>query len=74
MTSPLQPDLFGVMHIEAHHLQPRQIVSRPRGPLLEVMEVADLGTAGVLVRGRDIGHGGLVEIACSRFTPFETHR
>ena len=72
--SPLQPDLFGLVHVEAQHLRPRQTVSRPRGPLLEVMEIANLGAAGVLVRGRDVNHGGLVEISCSRFTTFEIHQ
>ncbi|MFC3849757.1 hypothetical protein ACFORJ_06215 [Corynebacterium hansenii] len=69
-----QPTLFSVVHVEAQHLRPRQIVSRPRGPLLEVMEVADLGAVGVLVRGRDVDHAGLVEIGCSRFTTFEVHQ
>lgn len=74
MTNLPQPTLFSVAHAEARHLRPRQIVSRPRGPLLEVMEVADLGAVGVLVRGRDVDHAGLVEIGCSRFTTFEVHQ
>ena len=73
MTEPLpQPDLFGVVHIEAQHLKPGATVRRPGGPVFTVAEAMPLGAGGgILVRGKSTTHGGLVEIGCSPDTSFE---
>ena len=34
--SPLQPDLFGLVHVEAQHLRPRQTVSCSRFTTFEI--------------------------------------
>lgn len=67
-----QPDLFGVVHVEAQHLKPGTRVRRPVGPAFTVTEVVTLGVAGGLfVRGKSVAHGGLVEIGCAPDTQFE---
>ena len=72
MTEPLpQPDLFGVVHAEAQHLKPGATVRRPGGPAFTVTEVVPLGAGGLLIRGREHRHGGLIEIGGPPNTQFE---
>ena len=62
MTEPVQPDLFGVVHVEAQHVKPGARVKH--GPVaFTVTEVVPLGVAGgILIRGREHRHGGPIEI------------
>lgn len=70
MTEPVQPDLFGVVHIEAQHVKPGARVKH--GPVeFTVTDVLPLNAGGILVRGREHRHGGLVEIGCGPDTQFE---
>ena len=70
--APQQPDLFGVVYVEAQHVKPGARVRRPGGPAFTVTEVAPLGAGGgILVRGKSITHGGLVEIGGTPATQFE---
>ena len=71
MDFPQQPDLFGVVHVEAQHVKPGTRVKH--GPVeFTVTEVAPLGAGGgILVRGKSITHGGLVEIGGTPATRFE---
>lgn len=69
--TPPQPDLFGRVHIEARHLARGMTVSRNGGPAFAVTCVDPLGKADLLVRGKNVRHGGLVEIGCAPDTQFE---
>ena len=62
MTEPVQPDLFGVVHVEAQHVKPGARVRRPGGPAFTVTEVEPMRHGGILVRGREHRHGGPIEI------------
>ena len=66
-----QPDLFGVVHVEAKDLTKGMRVRRPGGPAFTVTDVEALGGGGAVVRGKDLRHGGLVEIGCAPDTQFE---
>ena len=70
MTEPVQPDLFGVVHIEAQHVKPGARVKH--GPVeFTVTDVLDLSAGGILVRGREHRHGGLIEIGGPLTLPLE---
>lgn len=70
MTEPQQPDLFGVVHVEAQHVKPGARVKH--GPVeFTVTDVLPLGGGGRLVRGREHRHGGLIEIGGTPATQFE---
>ena len=61
MTEPVQPDLFGVVHVEAQHVKPGARVKH--GPVeFTVTDVLPLNAGGILIRGREHRHGGLIEI------------
>ena len=62
MTDPLpQPDLFGVVHVEAQHVKPGARVKH--GPVeFTVTDVLTLNAGGILIRGKEHRHGGLIEI------------
>ena len=56
-----QPDLFGVVHVEAQHVKPGTRVKH--GPVeFTVTEVVPLNAGCILIRGREHRHGGLIEI------------
>ena len=56
-----QPDLFGVVHVEAQHVKPGARVKH--GPVeFTVTDVLALSAGGILVRGKEHRHGGLIEI------------
>ena len=70
MDFPQQPDLFGVVHVEAQHVKPGTRVKH--GPVcFTVTDVLALSAGGVLVRGKEHRHGGLIEIGGSPATQFE---
>lgn len=69
MTSPVQPDLFGAVHVEAKDLT-RGTTVRRGGAAFTVTDVEHHRDSAV-VRGKDLRHGGLVEIGCWPATPFE---
>ena len=70
MTEPVQPDLFGVVHIEAQHVKPGARVKH--GPVeFTVTDVLTLNAGGILIRGREHRHGGLIEIGGTPATQFE---
>ena len=70
MTVPQQPDLFGVVHVEARHVKPGARVKH--GPVeFTVTDVLTLNAGGILVRGREHRHGGLIEIGGPPATQFE---
>ena len=59
--APQQPDLFGVVHVEAQHVKPGARVRH--GPVeFTVTDVLTLNAGGILVRGKEHRHGGLIEI------------
>lgn len=59
--APQQPDLFGGVHVEAQHVKPGARVKH--GPVeFTVTDVLDLSAGGILIRGREHRHGGLIEI------------
>ena len=61
MDYPQQPDLFGVVHVEAQHVKPGAQVKH--GPVeFTVTDVLDLSAGGILIRGREHRHGGPIEI------------
>ena len=56
-----QPDLFGVVHVEAQHVKPGARVKH--GPVeFTVTDVLTLNAGGVLIRGKEHRHGGPIEI------------
>ena len=56
-----QPDLFGVVHVEAQHVKPGARVKH--GPVeFTVTDVIPLNAGGILIRGKEHRHGGLIEI------------
>lgn len=56
-----QPDLFGVVHVEAQHVKPGARVKH--GPVaFTVTDVLTLSAGGILIRGKEHRHGGLIEI------------
>ena len=58
---PQQPDLFGVVHVEAQHVKPGARVKH--GPVaFTVTDVLALSAGGILIRGKEHRHGGLIEI------------
>ena len=68
--APQQPDLFGVVHVEARHVQPGARVKH--GPVaFTVTHVEPMRHGGVLVRGKEHRHGGLIEIGGTPATQFE---
>ena len=71
MTDPLpQPDLFGVVHVEAQHVKPGARVKH--GPVeFTVTDVLPLNAGGILIRGKEHRHGGLIEIGGTPATQFE---
>ena len=70
MDYPQQPDLFGVVHVEAQHVKPGAQVRH--GPVaFTVTDVLPLSAGGILVRGREHRHGGLIEIGGTPATQFE---
>lgn len=61
MTVPQQPDLFGVVHVEAQHLKPGAQVKH--GPVeFTVTDVEPMRHGGILIRGKEHRHGGPIEI------------
>ena len=59
--APQQPDLFGVVHVEAQHVKPGAQVRH--GPVaFTVTDVLALSAGGILIRGREHRHGGPIEI------------
>ena len=61
MTEPVQPDLFGVVHVEAQHVKPGARVKH--GPVaFTVTDVLNLNAGGILIRGKEHRHGGPIEI------------
>ena len=66
-----QPDLFGVVHVEARHVKPGARVRRPGGPAFTVTDVLPLNAGGILIRGREHRHGGLIEIGGPLTLPLE---
>ena len=61
MTEPVQPDLFGVVHVEAQHVKPG--ARAKHGPVeFTVTDVLALSAGGILIRGREHRHGGPIEI------------
>ena len=59
--APRQPDLFGVVHVEAQHVKPGARVKH--GPVeFTVTDVLTLNAGGILIRGREHRHGGPIEI------------
>lgn len=70
MTEPVQPDLFGVVHVEAQHVKPGARVKH--GPVeFTVTDVLDLSAGGILIRGREHRHGGPIEIGGPPTLPLE---
>ena len=70
MDFPQQPDLFGVVHVEAQHVKPGARVKH--GPVeFTVTHVEPMRNGDILVRGKSITHGGLVEIGGTPATQFE---
>lgn len=68
--APQQPDLFGVVHVEARHVKPGARVKH--GPVeFTVTDVLTLNAGGILIRGREHRHGGLIEIGGTPATQFE---
>ena len=68
--APQQPDLFGVVHVEAQHVKPGVRVRH--GPVeFTVTEVEPMRHGGILVRGREHRHGGLIEIGGPLTLPLE---
>lgn len=68
--APQQPDLFGVVHVEARHVKPGALVKH--GPVaFTVTHVEPMRHGGVLVRGKEHRHGGLIEIGGTPATQFE---
>ena len=56
-----QPDLFGVVHVEAQHVQPGARVKH--GPVaFTVTHVEPMRHDGILIRGKEHRHGGPIEI------------
>ena len=61
MDFPQQPDLFGVVHVEARHVKPGARVKH--GPVeFTVTDVLTLNADGILIRGKEHRHGGPIEI------------
>ena len=61
MDYPQQPDLFGVVHVEAQRVKPGAQVRH--GPVaFTVTDVLTLSAGGILIRGREHRHGGPIEI------------
>ena len=71
MDFPQQPDLFGVVHVEAQHVKPGARVRRPGGPAFTVTHVEPMRHGGILIRGKEHRHGGLIEIGGTLATQFE---
>ena len=71
MDFPQQPDLFGVVHVEAQHVKPGARVRRPAGPAFTVTHVEPMRHGGILIRGKEHRHGGLIEIGGTPATQFE---
>ena len=70
MDYPQQPDLFGVVHVEAQHVKPGARVKH--GPVeFTVTDVLALSAGGILIRGREHRHGGPIEIGGTPATQFE---
>lgn len=70
MDYPKQPDLFGVVHVEAQHVKPGARVKR--GPVaFTVTDTLRLSDDGILIRGREHRHGGLIEIGGPLTLPLE---
>lgn len=70
MDCPQQPDLFGVVHVEAQHVKPGARVKH--GPVaFTVTDVLALSAGGILVRGREHRHGGPIEIGGPPTLPLE---
>ena len=68
--APQQPDLFGVVHVEARHVKPGARVRH--GPVaFTVTDVITLNAGGILIRGKEHRHGGLIEIGGTPATQFE---
>lgn len=57
--------------IEARNLKNGAIVSRGAGPVFKVVNVSGMKHGGVLVQGKNITRGGLVEIGCYPNTEFQ---
>ena len=70
MTVPQQPDLFGVVHVEAQHVKPGAQVRH--GPVaFTVTHVEPMRHGGILIRGREHRHGGPIEIGGPPTLPLE---
>ena len=70
MDYPQQPDLFGVVHVEAQHVKPG--VQVKHGPVgFTVTDVLALSAGGILIRGREHRHGGPIEIGGPPTLPLE---
>lgn len=68
--APQQPDLFGVVHVEALHVKPGARVRHGK-VAFTVTDVEPMRHGGVLVRGKEHRHGGLIEIGGTPNTQFE---
>lgn len=70
MDCPQQPDLFGVVHVEAQHVKPGARVKH--GPVaFTVTDTQRLSADGILIRGKEHRHGGLIEIGGPLTLPLE---